>query len=135
MKKKKSWYLMIIWNQKALILFQGKKSVDWGSNSWLGQIFLSGKDRVFTWTYTNMLSKIIQPFLDPARSQLFWREHFCTEKFIKKLKNQTNICPLRSFFHSISDLLPELTQICYRKNSLTLSWSGALSTFLAWTLL
>ena len=45
---------------------------------------------MFVLTYLNLHKSFtgifFGPFLDPARSQPFWREHFCTKKIIKKLK-------------------------------------------------
>ena len=79
--------------------------------------------------HKNFIEIFFGHFLDMARSQLFWSEHFCREKIIKKFKKANKPLPIGLIFTSISDVLPELREIYYYFNHSFFFDPAQLNTF------
>ena len=74
--------------------------------------------------------KFFVAFLIRHALNFFDVNSFEQRKSLKSWKNQSNICPSGSFFHSISDVLPELRVYEDHFNHTTCFWSSMFNPFL-----
>ena len=115
--------------------FRCTKEITWGSSVQCRNTFVPdsfGRLNFFVCylnLHENIITKILRPFLDPARSYHFWHEHF-TEKIIKKLKKIKQKFAHWVYFHSISDVLHELRASYDHFNHTTCFWSSTFNPFL-----